>query len=304
MNVILGATGHVGSEVANILLSAGKNVRVISRSMDRLKGFMAKGAIPFTGDIADPVFLAKAFEGADAVFTIIPPNGRADDVRKFQNTMSKSIDKALRKAGVTRVVNLSSVGAHLKGKTGPVLGLHDHEERLNKNAKLRIVHLRPGYFLENMLANIDLIKFRGVNGSALKADTPLPFIASQDIAKTAAGYLMEGKFVGRSVRYLLGQRDLTMNELTRILGKAIGLPDLRYQQFTYEDAERAMTTMGLSPAVAKSYVELSRAFNEGILTRTLVRTPESTTETSAETWVMEFKRLYCVDNPACQASGF
>ena len=156
MYVVIGATGKVGSRVADRLLSAGKRVRVVSRSFDRLKGYMARGAEPFAGDAADPAFLTRAFSGAEAVFSMIPPNLSAVKLRKYQNTVSVAITKALTDTGVTHVVNLSSVGAQFASKTGPILGLHDHEKRLNRIRGLNVVHLRAAYFMENLLMDIDL----------------------------------------------------------------------------------------------------------------------------------------------------
>ncbi len=304
MYIITGATGHVGSRIAKKLLDSGKRVRVISRSLERLKPFMSMGAEPFEGDLEDSEFLAKAFTGGDAVFSMIPPNQSAEKVRKYQNGISRSIIRALRQANITRVVNLSSVGARLKGKTGPIAGLHDHEEALNKIRGLNVVHLRPAFFMDNLMGNIDLIKHQGIMGFALRGDMAFPIIATRDIAAEATRYLIDLRFTGKSVRFLLGQRDLSMNEMTVIIGKAIGKPGLPYVQFGYEDAEKAMIGAGMSRGTARSYIEMSRAMNEGLIYREVRREPENTTETSFEEFVKEFAALYCVDNPECMASGF
>jgi uncharacterized protein YbjT (DUF2867 family) len=304
MYIITGATGHIGSRIAKKLLESGKRVRVISRSLARLKPFIAMGAEPFEGDLADTKFLAQAFAGGEAVFSMIPPNQAAEKVRKYQNRMSKSIISAVRRAKITRVVNLSSVGARLKEKTGPIAGLHDHEEALNKIKDLHVVHLRPAFFMENLIGNIDLIKHQGIMGSALRGDMIFPIIATRDIAAEAARYLIGMSFTGKRIRFLLGQRDLSMKEMTEIIGKAIGRPELRYVQFGYEDAEKAMIGAGMSRDSARSYIEMSRAMNEGLIYGEVQRRPENTTETPFEEFVKEFAELYCADEPECLASGF
>jgi uncharacterized protein YbjT (DUF2867 family) len=225
-------------------------------------------------------------------------------VRMYQNLIGESIARTLEETGATHVVNLSSVGADLPDNTGPIGGLHDFEERLNGIKGLNVVHLRAAYFMENLMGNIGLIKTSGINGSALRGDLKMPMIAANDIGDVAAKYLSAPDFKGKSVRYLLGERDLTPIEVTRTLGNAIGKPGLQYMQFGYDDAEKAMTGMGMSPATAQSYVEMSRAFNEGTISAENLRTPEATTGTSIEEFAKEFSKAYCFNNPECAASGF
>ncbi|OHD68541.1 MAG: hypothetical protein A2W19_12165 [Spirochaetes bacterium RBG_16_49_21] len=309
MYIITGATGQVGSKISKILLESGKPVRVIGRGFERLKPFMIMGAEPYEGDLEDTDFLAKAFSRATAVFSMIPPNMKAEKVRKYQQRISDSIIRALKKSGVTHVVNLSSIGAHLPGKTGPIAGLHDHEEALNKLRGLNVVHLRAAYFMENLLFNVELMRHQGINGYPLNGDLAIPMIATRDIARIAAQCLSDLSFSGKSVRYLLGQRDLTLIEATEIIGKAIGKPGLRYVQFPYEDAEKALIGMGMSSDAARSYMEMERSVNEGLIIKgaekEMGRAPQNTTETPIEEFAREeFAERYCIDNPECKASGF
>ena len=51
MYVVTGATGHTGNVVAKSLLNKGAKVRVVGRSVDRLKAFVAEGAEPFAADV-------------------------------------------------------------------------------------------------------------------------------------------------------------------------------------------------------------------------------------------------------------
>ncbi|HAR46904.1 MAG: hypothetical protein A2X56_09125 [Nitrospirae bacterium GWC2_57_13] len=292
MYAILGATGHIGSTIADILLTKGEKIRVIARSVDRLRPLVKRGAEAFAGDAADPAFLTKAFKGADAAFTLVPPNLTAKDFLAYADTMSKSIAKAVKDGKVKYVVNLSSIGADLPEGTGPIVGLHRQEERLNKIAGLNIVHLRAAFFMENLLMNIDLIRTKGIAGSAAKGDIAFPMIATKDIAQVAASLLVKRDFKGSSVRYLLGQRELTHNEAITILGSRIGKPDLAYAQFPYDGAEKGLTTAGLSPDMSRLYIEMTRAFNEGRVKTGLVRTPESTTPTSLEEFAEVFDMLY------------
>ena len=287
MYAITGATGNVGRRIAEKLLAAGQKVRVIGRSADRLEPLAAKGAEPFVASPDDAAAMTRAFTGAQAVYAMIPPHLDAADLRAYQNRVSEALATAIAHAGVRYVVNLSSVGAQLTGGVGPVNGLHDAEDRLNRLEGVNVLHLRPGYFMENLLWMKGPIRQLGVAGSPLRADLPITMIATRDIADQAAQHLLRLDFSGKSVRELLGQRDVTMNEAVRALGQAIGKPDLSYVQVSYEEAEQAMRANGVSPGTAHLFSEMSRSMNEGIMRPTERRLPQNTTATSIETFAGE-----------------
>lgn len=215
---------------------------------------------------------------------------KGQHVRDYQNAIGASIASAIEAAGVKYVINLSSQGADLTEKTGPIKGLRDQEQRLNKMDDVNILQLRPTYFMENLLANIDMIKQMNIMGSAIRGDMKIPMIATQDIAKFSAERLLKKDFSGITVNDLLGQKDLSMNEAAEIIGKKIDKPDLKYVQFSYEDTEKALVDMGFSADVAKLFIEMSQAFNEGLINTP--RTRENTTDTPFEDFAEVFAKIF------------
>ena len=292
MLVITGATGKTGSKLAEVLIEKGHTIRVIGRDAGKLKGLTAKGAEAAVGDMADTAFLTKAFSGADAVFALIPPNFGVADFRAYQDAIGKNIITAIKGSGVKYVVNLSSQGAHLPDKTGPIKGLHEQEERLNKLEGVNILHLRPTYFMENLLMNIDMIRKMNIMGSAVRGDVKFAMIATKDIAAYAAERLVKRDFTGKSVADLLGERDLSLNEAAAIIGKKLGKPDLKYVAFPYEDAEKGMVAMGLTPDMSRLYIEMSKALNEGLFAVSVPRTKANTTPTAFETFSGQFAAAF------------
>lgn len=290
--VVTGATGNIGKVLAEILLAEGKKVRVIGRSAERLQPLVDKGAEPFVGSVEDADFLARAFQNATAVFTMIPPNFAMDNFRDYQNRVSEALAAAIEKAGVTHVVNLSSIGGHLAAGTGPVKGLHDNEERLNQLQNVNIVHLRPTFFMENLLNGIDVIRNMGVNGGPARPDVPTPMIATKDIAAVAARLMLEPTFTGKQSRELLGPGDYTMIEATTALGKAIGREDLQYVQFPYDAVRKAMLAQGISASGVDELVELYQGANEGLLKPLESRSPANTTPTTIEEYAETFAAAY------------
>jgi uncharacterized protein YbjT (DUF2867 family) len=287
MYVILGATGNTGSEVARRLLDKGKRVRVVGRDNNRLAPFVSRGAEAFAADVLDTDALSRALAGAQGVYVLIPPDMTSPDFRGHQDRVTESIAKALEKVGVVHAVTLSSVGADKPDKTGPVVGLHKMELRLAQVSGLNALHLRAGYFMENTLAQISIIRSLGMMAGPIRADVPLAMIATRDIGAAAAEALLRLDFRGRQTQELLGPRDVTYAEAAKVIGTAIGIPDLAYKQLPDEQVIQAMTGMGISRNMAQLLCEMSAAINSGYMKPLEPRSEKNTTPTSFETFVQE-----------------
>src|SRR5262245_33123827 len=115
---VLGASGNIGGALCEKLLQEGHQVLGIARSSDRLKNLTQQGGQAYGAPFTDATALAKIFEGVDAAFVMIPPNMAASDYRHFQEEVGQAVARALTSAGIKHVVNLSSLGGHLRAKTG------------------------------------------------------------------------------------------------------------------------------------------------------------------------------------------
>jgi uncharacterized protein YbjT (DUF2867 family) len=281
--VILGASGNTGSIIADSLLTKGKKVRVVGRDAGRLQRFVRQGAEAFTGDVSDAAALTKAFSGARAAYLLLPPITSRED----QERESDAIAKAVTESGLRYAVHLSSYGAHVPEGTGPVTGLHSSEQKLNAVGGLNVLHLRAAYFMENNLAAISMIQEMGIFGHALLPDLKLPMMATRDVGNYAAQRLLDLDFSGKQTRELLGQRDLSMAEATTIIARGIGKPDLRYEQFPYDQVQQVLEQMGMPPKKAAVYIEMFNAINAGVLAAQEPRSRENTTPTSFEEFVQD-----------------
>jgi uncharacterized protein YbjT (DUF2867 family) len=181
----MGATGNTGKKITEALLEAGEKVRALGRSTSKLAELKRAGAEVLAGDTNEAAFLANAFRGADAAYTLLPTDQRSPDYRAEQDRQGGAIVKAIRESGVRYVVALSSVGAELSEGTGPIAGLHAQEERLKKIAGINVLLLRPVSFFENFYTSLALIKQEGINGDSVEAELALPMVATRDIADAA-----------------------------------------------------------------------------------------------------------------------
>jgi uncharacterized protein YbjT (DUF2867 family) len=287
MYAITGATGNTGSVIAAKLLGHGENVRAIGRDSSRLEGLVQKGAQAFVADVTDAAALTKAFTGARAVYAMIPPNPAAADVSGYQERVSDALATAITNAGVGHAVVLSSVGADKPEKTGPVVGLHNLEQKLSSVAGLNALYIRAGYFMENLLPQIAVIQNFGVLGGPLRSDLPVAMIAARDIGGRAAEHLLRLSFTGKQARELLGQRDLTYREVASVIGKAIGKPGLPYVQLPPQQIKPALLQSGMSSNMVDLLLEMSEALNSGYMAPLEPRSAQNTTPTPIEIFVAQ-----------------
>jgi len=287
MYVVTGTTGNTGSIVASQLLDAGREVRGIGRSVERMQRLAREGGEPFVAELTDREALGRAFQGAVGAYLMIPPNFAAPDFRAYQSEVAEALADALENSDVKHAVVLSSVGADKKDKTGPVVGLHRLEERLKRVSGVDLLFLRCGYFMENILMQVPAIQQTGGLAGLLEPELPVPMIATRDIGEFAADALINFTFTGQESHELLGPADITMNEVAATIGKAIGRAGLKYTRLPDEQMQPILVQAGLSEDMAAQIVEMSAAMNSGHMRALEPRGARNTTPTSFATFVKE-----------------
>lgn len=283
MITVMGATGHVGNQITRRLLAAGEPVRAVGRNPRALAQLAAEGAETLAGDAGDAAFLTRAFRGSHAVHTLLPHDPSCADFRAEQERLGETVVTAVRHSGVRRVVALSSLGADLPAGTGFIAAsLHAQEQRLRALQGVDLLLLRPTLFFESIVEAVHTVEAIGINVDVVDPDVPVPMMSTRDIAEVAAGALRARDWAGVEVRELLGPCDLTYAEATRILGSAIGRPDLQYVRLPDDEMVAALVQAGFSPATAALHVEMGRALSTGTITPREGRTPRNTTPTRFE----------------------
>lgn len=265
MYVITGATGNTGRRIAEALLAAGQSVTAVARHPEKLADLAAKGVHVAAGNLEDATFLASVLKGAKAAYLMIPPNFAVQHWRRWMAQMVETYAEAVRQSGVQKVVLLSSVGAHRTEGVGPIGGLGELENAFKALTGVDVLALRPGYFMENLYGSVGMIQHAGINGGVTRPDVQIALVHTQDIAEVATQRLLELNFEGFSHEFIAGPADLNFAEITAILGRGIGKPDLPYIQFSPADGKAGMLQAGLPETIADGYVEMGVGMNEGYL---------------------------------------
>lgn len=262
--VITAATGNIGSKLVKELRERGHRVIAISRDTNKAAPLKALGAEIAIGQVDDSEFLTRTFSGADGVFALIPPEYTAESFRGRQNVIGDAISRAIQASGVSKVVNLSSLGAELAAGVGPIKGLHDQEVRLNHLESLDLTHLRAAYFYENAFFGAGLVSGQSIFGTAIKPDARFSHVATIDIANAAADLLTAPVKQGRRVVEVISEESTTMATITKSLSDAVKKP-VTYVAFPYNATKEALVGSGLSVDVANEFVEMYDALNKGLI---------------------------------------
>jgi uncharacterized protein YbjT (DUF2867 family) len=284
--VITTPTGNIGSRALKRLLQAGADVSVIVRHPEKLSDSIRNRVKIHQGSLNDAALVTKAFRGARAALWLTPPSITPPDSDAYHSELGAVAATAVKESKIPYVVNISSAGAQLDN-AGPVTGLGIVERLLNEVAE-NVIHLRPSFFMENYLMDLEAIKQDGAVYSLIPGDIPYPMVATRDIGDVAAELLLETKWSGRNARGLLGPVDLTFTEAAHIMSDSIGKP-VRHVQITPDQAYQAFLGIGASPGFARALVEMYQALaRPGAIAE--LRTPQTTTPTTLREWSDNFLR--------------
>jgi uncharacterized protein YbjT (DUF2867 family) len=278
-------TGNIGRRLTPKLLGEGADVVLLTRSPEKVKDFVDRGARVESGDLSDGAFVQRATAGTDTLFWLTPPSYETDDLRAFQKELGGVAAAAVRANGIPRVVYLSSVGAQLDAGTGPILGLRYGEKMLN-DTPAQLTHLRPTYFMENYLHSLDTIKEAGSVFLPIRGSVRMPMIATQDIAEAAAKRILDPEWGAKeTVMTLLGPEDVTFDEAARILSEGLG-KTVKHITVTPEQAREAMAQTGLKAKTVDLFLEMYDWMDQR-MDAGEPRTPETTTPTTLASFTRE-----------------
>ena len=290
--ILSGSLGNINKPLTQKLVAAGHDVTVISSHEARKPQIEALGAKAAIGSVEDIAFLTETFKGADAVFELIPPPATAPvDWKARIRQIGKTFTDAIKASGVKKVVQLSSIGAHMPEGCGPVSGIHFAELELDTLDGVDVIHLRPGNFYTNLYAMIGLIKHAGILGNNYGADSPIVLVHPNDIAAVAAQELLSLSFTGKTVRYIASD-ERTSKEIAAVLGAAIGKPELPYVQFTDEQNLEGIIGACVPAELARNFVEMGTAIRSGEMFADYKKHKLALSPTKLEDFAKEFAGAY------------
>lgn len=280
MNIVVtGSLGNISKPLAIALRAKGHSVTVISSNPDKGRDIENLGAKAAIGSVADINFLTTAFAGADAAYCMIPFNFMEENQTGYLKKIEANYVHAIRQNEIEKVVFLTGWAADTKDSY-----------LLNQLSDRTVIELRPGSFYTNFYNDIKTIKEQGALMSGYGGDDKIAFVSPNDIADAAFEELTS-PFQGKKARYVASE-ELTCNEAAKILGEAIGKPDLKWIALSEEQLLNGLIQSGFPQLLAQDFVKMQTETHSGKTFEHYLKNRPVLGKTKLKAFAKEFAKAY------------
>ena len=278
MIVITAPTGNIGHQVLDGVLAGNQPVRVIVRDPAKLPADVRGRVEVVQGSHGDPQVIARAFDGAQALFWLLPTDRQAASPDEAYSGFTRPAAEAIRSHGVNRVVDVSALGrgTPYAGQAGLVTASLAMDDLIASTGVAFRALTMPS-FMDNLLRQVRAIKEQGMFSDTVSPGRKQPTVATRDIAAVAARLLLDDTWTGQAEVPLLGPEDLSGDDMAAIISEVLGTP-VRYQQTPAQALKDRLTSFGASSAMAQGMLDMMIAKDNG-LDNGVARTPQNAIDT-------------------------
>ncbi len=232
MIVVTTPTGNIGRHVVQHLLDAGEAVRVIARDPAKLPPAVRDRVEVVQGSHGDAGVVDRAFDGAEAVFWLAPPDwSRPPEAGTVD--LARVGAEAIRRRRVGRVVAVTTLGRDTpwQDRAGmATCSIRGVDVLRSTGVSLRGLALPA--FMDNALIQVDAIRQARMMGP-IDPDRKLPHTAARDSGIVAARLLLDRSWSGQEDVPVLGPEELSYADLAAIISEVIGR-EVRYEQMSFD----------------------------------------------------------------------
>lgn len=247
---LLGSLGNINRIVVPQLIQAGHQVTVITTNPQRQAQIEALGATAAVGTMGDVAFLTQQFTGQDVVYLMI--SGSDSDLFGSAQRQAEIFKTAVAKAGVKKVVNLSSIAAQ-DAQAGTLYAYHFIEDALTSLPNIDVAFVRPTGFYNNLYANMASIKAQHAIFNNIPSNALHKYVAPRDIAAKVFALLTDVP-TGKTIHYVISDT-FTGDQLIAALAQALDLPDLKYIEISDEQFADGLRQAGVPETIVQPYLQ-------------------------------------------------
>ncbi len=254
MFIILGASGHLGSVVAQTLIERNLPVTVVSRDPRKITVWQERGALGAVVDIHDSDALRRVFQNGTRAFLLNPPADIALDTDIEERATAASIAAALHGSGLEKVVLVSTFGAKPGDRLGDLSVLYDFEQNaLTQGVPVTIQ--RGAYYFSNWDAQLAEAQ-SGTLTTMLPPHRKIPMIAPDDLGRAAAARLIEPWNGDTELHLVEGPERYSVTDVADTFARVLDRP-VEVKTVPPESWEAAYRALGFSVPAATAYARMT-----------------------------------------------
>lgn len=262
MNIVVGASGQVGSAIVENLISKNEPVTAVIRNPDKRKELQQFQNISIEiADVFDLPALIKAFKNGKSVLLLTPDDPESNDVMGDTKTMLDNYKKAIDGSQIKKIVGLSSMGAQLETNSGSLKMSYMLEHNFAELIKVQKIFVRPAYYYSNWITSLSAIQDEGVLPTFFPIDLKIPMISPLDVATFLAD-LMRGTVEGEPIFEVEGPAWYSSNDIANAFGKVLNR-NVVAQEIPREDWWKTIKEFGFTDDVTKNFIEMTQTVADG-----------------------------------------
>lgn len=260
MNIVLGATGQIGSLIVDKLITYEQPVKAVVRSEEKSNDLREKGATVEIADYFDKQALKNAFQDGNTIFLLTPENPQSEDFLRDTEIILKNYHDGIKNSNIKRIVGLSSFGAKHKTGTGNLEASYMLENAFI-DLNIEQIFIRPAYYYSNWIGYLDMAKSHGILPTFFPPDQKIPMIAPPDVANFVADVMVE-KINPPHICEIAGPEFYSSNDIAKVFSKVLKKP-ITTAPIPKSEWITTLIQVGFSPSGAKNLALMTDAVVSG-----------------------------------------
>ncbi|RYG87926.1 MAG: NAD-dependent epimerase/dehydratase family protein [Alphaproteobacteria bacterium] len=260
MFIVLGATGHIGSVLAQTLLDRNLPVTAVLHDDQRVRDWESRGARVAVVDVRDSDALREVLRTGTRAFLLNPPADVASDTDKEERATADGIITALEGSGLEKVVLESTFGAQPGDAIGDLGVLYAFEQAALAQ-RIPVTIQRGAYYYSNWDAQVEEAR-RGTLTTMFPPDLKIPMVAPADLGRAAAERLVEPFSGDTDVHLVEGPDRYSVRDVADVFSLVLGRR-VEVRSLPAGDWVGAYQKLGFSKPAAKSYAAMTKATIDG-----------------------------------------
>lgn len=260
MNIIVGASGQIGSHLTKRLLDKGIPAIAVVRNPEKVKdeNFKIRQADLFNLDQ-----VVNAFKGGTTAFLLTPENPSSNDIIRDTKNIIENYRKAIEENKIQRIVCLSCIGAHIEGKTGNILMSQLLEKQFD-DCNIEKIIIRPSYYFSNWLGYLSTIEKYGVLPTFFPEDLKVEMHSPLDLADFIADVIAKPLGQPKTTVYeLVGTTKYSSLDIAKTFSTVFN-KDVFAQSIASDKWRETLLSVGFTNNTANNLCDMTQAVVDGL----------------------------------------